>query len=178
MPDLVEEALAEALERFDEKPVNMASSQWLYGVALDVLERYFLRAADREDAGLASIEEEVPHAPRDLVEDLLDGFLVDQEVREDREEAQEETVDGKMAGVGPEDPAETAERHELEERVRRVLGELPRSWRRSFVLHFVEGFDFQEVAQIQNLTEEQVRFQVQSAELFVRERLGELALGA
>ena len=46
------------------------------------------------------------------------------------------------------------------------------------MLHFMEGFDFQEIAQIQNLTEPQVRFQVQSAELFLRERLAELAVSS
>ena len=79
-----------------------------------------------------------------------------------------------MAGNGPEDPATTAERHDMQERVAQILSELPRSWRRSFVFHFVEGFDLQETAQIQNLSRDQVRFQVQSAELFLRERLAEL----
>ena len=176
VPDLVEEALAGALERFDDKPLSMPTNQWLYGVALDLIERQALHAQSDGMTGASRIEEEELAAPRDLVEDLLDEFLVDSEVREDRAEPINDSFEDHLAGSGPEDPAEAAERHDLEERVVKVMSELPTSWRRSFMLHFMEGFDFQEIAQIQNVTNDQIRFQVQSAELFLRERLAELAV--
>ena len=177
--DLVEETLATALDRFDEKPWAMPSYQWLYGVALDVLENHVRRA--KEEAATQTIEEEERDvAPTSVVEEVLDEFLMAQEILEDKREWREDEsrLDEQMAGNGPEDPAKAAERGELQQRVLKVLGELPRSWRRSFLLHFMEGFDFPEVALMQNLPEDQVRSQIESAELFVRERLAELAPGA
>jgi len=175
VPDLVEETLALALERFDEKPHAMPATQWLYGVAHDLVERQALNAHPDASESAAQIDESAFPASRDLVEDLLEEFLVNTEVREDHAGSTTDSIEDHFVESGPEDPALAAENHDLKDRVMRVMSELPISWRRSFMLHFVEGFDFQEIAQLHNVNDDQIRFQIQSAELFLRERLAELA---
>jgi DNA-directed RNA polymerase specialized sigma24 family protein len=94
---------------------------------------------------------------------------------EDGERTSAPVHEPRVIGQVSHDPAADVEEADLKQRVSELLSELPQIWRRSFLLHFVEGFDYTEIAQIQSLTEDQVRFNIQSAELFLHERLAESA---
>jgi ribosomal subunit interface protein len=170
--DLVEDTIADALERFHEKPWALPVTSWLYSVAMEVLER---TNGSRREATIA-IEgaSDVPEPPSD--DDLYDGLhrlLFRGELREDGERTHVPQREPRILVGSVADPAATAEEHDLQDRVTRLLADLPALWRRSFLLHFVEGFDHQEIAQILSLSEDQVRFNIQSTELFLHERLAE-----
>ncbi len=170
--DLVEETLARAFERFGEKPWALPVTSWLYAVAMDVLEGQ-MRGRHEATMPLDGASD-VPHAPT-AGDDLYDGLhrlLFRGEIPDD-DSRPAALPEPDVLMSSSEDPSDAAEAADLHRRIAQLLGELPALWRRGFLLHFVEGFDYQEIAQIQSLTEDQVRFNIHSAELFLHERLGE-----
>lgn len=174
--DLVEETLAQALDRLAEKPWAQPVTSWLYTVATEVLEKH-LDAPAEPSVAIESLSD-VP-GPPSYHDDLYDGLhrllFRGESTVEEGERTQVHVAEPRILRLSASDPAATAEDNDLRQRVAQLLAELPAIWRRSFLLHFVEGFDHQEIAQIQSLTEDQVRLSIHSAELFLHERLAESA---
>ena len=169
--DLVDETMARAFETFDRKPWAQGPDRWLYSVALDILEEQIQSARREPVTEEGVLDPDMAEVPPDEAQELVRQYLTDVEALDELDPVNE---DGMDRASQADDPAMLAEQHDLESWIGRLIAELPRSWRRAFLLHFVEGFDLQEVAQIQNLSEESVRMNVHSAELFLRERLGEV----
>lgn len=165
--DVVDEILAEALDRFEDKPLNLTSEEWLQHVATDVVERY----GARKDTPTVALDDggDVPEAPSSQ-DDPFDGlnrlhFRGELEL-DDRRMANEPRV--RIGAI--DDPSILAEEEDMKLRVAELLKELPAPWRRTFLLH-VDGFDLDEIAQATQYDRDTARYNLRSAELFLRRRL-------
>jgi RNA polymerase sigma factor (sigma-70 family) len=69
------------------------------------------------------------------------------------------------------EPDREMEREELSGAVADALGDLPRDWRRTLSLHFLEGFAPTEIADLLETSEDQVRQDLESSLAFLRARL-------
>lgn len=174
--DLVDDVVMAAIEGFPRKPHTLPLESWLYGVATDVLIR---RSADAHlptsDLTPAPVVPSLPEKDEgfDGLHRLLFSTELDRETRSEVAVAGEPPGRPLVAAVG--DPAALAEEDEIRDRIGTALAELPRSWRSAFALHYLEGFDTAETAQILGLNEGEARFRILSAEQFLRERLRESA---
>ena len=63
-------------------------------------------------------------------------------------------------------------RHEMAERIEIAVGRLPTSMREAFVLRYIDGMDYPEVAEITGVSEGTARVRAFRARALLREELG------
>ena len=165
--DIVDEALARACERFAERPSRLEPLQWLYQIALELLEAEVTRR-QMEEGRCISLEGRLPvqlHEPQDDDELLFEYWQPDEVLR------LEDVVPG--TDGTPEDDVITRELNEL---IAALLAELPEPWRRAVTLCRLEAQPQAVAAQVLGITEEELQHRLAHADAFLRARLGDLRL--
>ena len=166
--DIVDEALARACERFAERPPRLEPLQWLYQIALELLEAEVAHR-QMEEGRCISLEGRLPvqlHEPREDDDELLFEYWQPDEVL--RLEDVVPATDGT-----PEDAVMT---RELSELVAALLAELPEPWRRAVTLCRLEAQPQAAAAEVLGITEEELQHRLAHADAFLRARLGDLRL--
>ncbi|WP_229517341.1 RNA polymerase sigma factor [Paraburkholderia terrae] len=164
--DIVDETLARACERFAERPPRLEPLQWLYQIALELLEAEVARR-QMEEGRCISLEGRLPvqlHEPREYDDELLFEYWQPDEVL--RLEDVVPATDGT-----PEDAVIT---RELSELVAALLAELSEPWRRAVTLCRLEAQPQASAAQVLGITEEELQHWLAHADAFLRARLGDL----
>jgi DNA-directed RNA polymerase specialized sigma24 family protein len=72
------------------------------------------------------------------------------------------------------DPSQYLENAEIAALVESKIDEMPQDWRRSFRLHFSDGFEVPAISRMLSLSEEQVEFRLRGAAEFLRDHLDDL----
>ncbi|MFQ5766436.1 MAG: HPF/RaiA family ribosome-associated protein [Acidobacteriota bacterium] len=163
---VVDDTVVLALEEADERPSHMTYEAWLMRLARRSLEN---RANGIESRGLpqsARIEWDACASgllDPPSAEDWLTYFQPD-----DEPSVADITMDRSASS-----PEDNLAGHELQAKVHQILGQLPDSWRHSFTLYTIEGFDMDAVASSLELTPENVKHQVSLATEFLRAKLQE-----
>ncbi len=167
--DLADEVLADVFSRYKEKPASLSSEQWMIRRALGLLDarvRETLREPREQQPDAEPDESKPPlrEEYRDEYERLHDTFP-------DLYGHGEPTpMDRMTAGAGA-CPERVAENEELRREIYEALAGLPRDWRRTFSLHFLEGFNPGEVAELLKTSEDQVLQDIESSLAFMRAKL-------
>lgn len=153
--EVVDEAVARALDDRAEKPDKITLEPWLYRLAIRALDDFASRNGNAEqgtdfrDRQRASSEREGPN--RD--EARLQFYQPD-----------EATVDeGGIADDRAANPEQMAYSDEMVSLVQLALRNASREDREAFILYAIEGFSLKEIATIVDHTPEQVRQSVQKA---------------
>ncbi|MGF6653398.1 DNA-directed RNA polymerase specialized sigma24 family protein/ribosome-associated translation inhibitor RaiA [Paraburkholderia youngii] len=166
--DIVDEALARACERFAERPRRLEPLQWLYQIALELLEAEVAHR-QMEEGRCISLEGRLPvqlHEPREDDDELLFEYWQPDEVL--RLEDVVPATDGT--------PEDAVISRELRELVAALLAELPEPWRRAVTLCRLEAQPEAAAAQVLGITEEELRHRLAHADAFLTARLGDLRL--
>lgn len=166
--DIVDETIARACERFAERPPRLEPLQWLYQIALELLEVEVARR-QMEEGRCISLEGRLPaqlHEPREDDDELLfEYWQPDEGLRlQDMVPATDGT---------PEDAVIT---RELSELVAALFAELPEPWRRAVTLCRLEAQPQADAARVLGITEEELHHRLAHADAFLRARLGDLRL--
>ena len=112
-----------------------------------------------------------PPAPDDDQFDGLHRLLFQGESEERGTNGTQVVAMPQLRGPSSTDPADAAEEDDLRERVTALLEEVPMRWERAFRLHHFDGRDFDEIAQLQRRSADQVRVDVLSTSHYLRQRL-------
>ena len=144
--NVLDTALRAACERYFDKPPRQPRLHWLLQVAIE------------------TIDAQIPHQSTDtersdLANDSTTSWNIFSDLATDEE-----------VGV----PEGFPDREQVRDVVERRLSDLPRDWRRAFRLHFVDGLSAEEIAELVDLTPEQVGFRLRGASEFVRDHVEEL----
>jgi ribosomal subunit interface protein len=169
---VVDEVARQALRQPDKKPARMNWVLWLYVLARQELAR-------RRKALQQQTKETVPLEQETLLPDelLAEGYDAEQPLDlierqlEPPVAAQAELV----ADPRTEPPDQVVARRELLAEMRRLVSRWPRPEREAFELHYVEGFEPEEVAMILGLSAAQGRALVQQVQQRLRQALVDLA---
>jgi len=170
---VVDDVARRALREPGKKPAGMNWVLWLYVLARQELARR-RKALQVQQAQTVPLEQETllpdellaagydPDQPLDLIERQLEPPVA----------AQAELV----ADPRTEPPDQAVARRELLAEMRRLVSQWPRPEREAFELHFVEGFEPEEVAMIRSVSPAQGRALVQQVQQRLRQALLDLAL--
>lgn len=162
--EIVNEAAATAIERFDARPVDLKFEDWLWQLALDVINR---RAAEIEieRKSLMRLEDDgwvaTSAAARASEDEIYEYYQPDERLR------LEDLISDERVPT----PEETVSRRELQQYINQTLASLPRRWREAFVLYSVEGKTLEDVARVLRQPVDAVRRSVEMAREYLRERL-------
>ncbi len=166
--DLADEVLADVFGSFKDKPAALSSEQWMIRTALGVLDariRETLREPREQQPAIGPDESvRVREEYRDEYERLHDTFP-------DLYGHGEPTPMDRLAAGAGACPERVAENEELRREIYEALAGLPREWRRTFSLHFLEGFNPGEVAELLKSSEDQVLQDIESSLAFMRAKL-------
>jgi ribosomal subunit interface protein len=171
---VVDEAARRALAEPQKKPAGMEYLLWFYVLARQELAR-------RRKALKAAAEETVSlEAPRFLPDDLAiaEGYDAEQPLDIIERQIEPPVAETKdlLADARAETPDQAAERHELLSELRRVASTWPQPEREVFELHFVEGFEPDEVAMILGAPEKRVQEMIAAIQQRLRAAALEQAL--
>lgn len=165
--EIVTEATATAIERFDSRPSEMKFEDWLRQLALDAINRRVEEIKSErdslmrlEDDGWAATSSAAARA--NAVEDEIFDFYQPDEAVRLADLIRDERVPT---------PEETVERRELQQYINQTLASLPRRWREAFVLYTVEGLSLEETARVLRLPVDTVRRSVEMAREYLRQCL-------
>lgn len=147
--ELVEAILDRAIDRQSEKPAGMGGRNWLFQTAIEVIDERFPRSRKSRSSERASAG----------VSDAWKVFA--DEVDPESDAAATEAA--QMLGT-----------EQLRAVVEEMLAALPRDWRRAFRMHYVDGLDTPEIAELLDLDVEQANFRLRGAAEFLRDHLEEL----
>jgi DNA-directed RNA polymerase specialized sigma24 family protein/ribosome-associated translation inhibitor RaiA len=160
--EVLDEAVAAALDDNQEKPELLSLERWMYGIAL--------RAIDR------AVEADGDHVPGTAIH--LEVSVRKQNVRaSDEPELQyhqpDETLteESVIADKGMATPEEIAASDEMITLVEAALISAKREDREAFILHGVEGFTVDEISATTNRKPEQVRASIESAREHLKKHL-------
>jgi len=166
--DLADEVLADVFGRYQEKPAALSSEQWMIRRALGLLDsriKETLREPREQQPALDPDEIAPPREEyRDEYERLHDTFP-------DLYGRGEPTPLDRMSAGARGCPERVAQNEELRREIYEALAGLPRDWRRTFSLHFLEGFNPGEVAELIKSSEDQVVQDIESSLAFMRAKL-------
>jgi RNA polymerase sigma factor (sigma-70 family) len=157
--EVIGEAIGNALSESFERPEKMRLEPWLYRLSTDAIER--LAAGD---SGGSNIPLERPERPLGA-EDNDDNVLQFQSSDADLS-ARSITADENIAT-----PEELAAKDEMISLVERTLQDAGRNEREAFILYTIEGFTVDEIADITQKPEEEVRKSVHSAREHLKKAL-------
>jgi DNA-directed RNA polymerase specialized sigma24 family protein/ribosome-associated translation inhibitor RaiA len=164
--DVVDEALARACDRFVERPPRLEPLQWLYQIALELLEAEVVQC-QTEEGRCISLGSRLPvqlHEPREDDDEMLFEYWQPDEML--RLEDMLPATDGT-----PEDAVIT---RDLSELIAALLVQLPEPWRRAVTLCRLEAQPQAAAAQVLGITEEELLNRLAHADAFLRARLGDL----
>lgn len=157
--EVIGEAIGNALSDSHERPEKMRLEPWLYRLATDAVDRL-----ERGDSGGANIPLERPEQSRGgegSDENVLQFHQPDEDLS-----ARSVTADENIAT-----PEELAAKDEMISLIERTLRDAGREQREAFILYTIEGFTVEEIADITQKPEEEVRKSVHSAREHLREAL-------
>lgn len=165
--EVVDEVALAALERFDERPRELAFDRWLLQLALDAIERRVSEVKEERE-NLLRVEEDVPETPPEEEvahegDEIFEFYQPDEDLRL-ADLIRDERVPT---------PEEALARRELQQHIVRTLASLPRRWREAFVLYSVEGLTLEETARVTRRPVDDVRRAVELAREHLRECLVE-----
>jgi RNA polymerase sigma factor (sigma-70 family) len=163
--DIIDEVLARAYQRIDQRPQDVDPLHWLYQVANEVLSEEITRHR-RQVAHVASTEAK-PVLPRDYTIDE-----VDHGVREFWQPAEMLKIED-VRPVSTQTPEEQVSEEEMRKYFHDALASMPANWRRAVWLTQAEGIPVAKVATMLHASEEQVKRWIQQADEYLRARLEE-----
>jgi len=169
---VVDEVARRALRQPGKKPAGISWVLWLFLLARQELNRRRKEIQKRQKETVSlEVETEVPEQL------LAEGYDPDQPL--DLIEREIEPPVATTADLVPDPstvpPDQWVARRELLGELRRLVNRWPRLEREAFELHFVEGFEPDEVAMILGLTASQGRALIQQIQDKIRDALLELA---
>jgi DNA-directed RNA polymerase specialized sigma24 family protein/ribosome-associated translation inhibitor RaiA len=143
---VVDEIARRALADPERKPARISHLLWLYTLARQEVarRRRLLKAQTTDTVSLESLRK-LPE-----IDEEEEGYDAEQPL--DLIERQEATTRTSMRELTPDDhavsPADSAVSHDLLEEARRVAGDWTKPEREIFELHYVDGFEPQEIATV------------------------------
>ena len=163
---IIERALTEAERRPDDLDVN----RWLLKLSLEYLDAEVARLKT-ERASRVHIKEEVPasRSPEGVDtqrDEIFEFYRPDEDLR------LEDLVPHPYVPT----PEQVNESRDLQRYVNQTLAEMPQAWRRTFVLRHVEGFSVSEVAYVLDVTDDEVKQDLEHASVFLRQKVVESGL--
>jgi ribosomal subunit interface protein len=169
---VADEVVRQACSQPEAKPVGQTYRLWLFSLARRELERRFRELRDRAvtSVPLDAID---PSAEARIGEEDNEGELLsagDRSLDPEELETQDVTPDGHIL---PPDAA--AAESDLVEFLRHAAREWPREERDVFQLHFLEGFEVDEVAMLEELKIPQVKRLIEQVQGRLRQVLTETA---
>ncbi len=155
--EVIDEAIARALGNGMEKPERLALEPWLYRLAMDAIND--LAQSSRESLPSVHLEDS---ARKQNVRASDESEL---QFHQPDETLTEESVVADRRLATPEDIASSDEMIRL---VEVALNGTGRAAREAFVLHAIEGFSVEEIADITNHSADEVRTSIAAAREHVR----------
>lgn len=149
--DVVNEAVANALGEQNDKPERMKLEPWIHRLAIQAIDRL---ASDGHDDGHIPLE-------RSRGEQNVRGS--DEAVLQFHQPDEKLFEENVIADPSASNPEELAARRELISLVETTLRDAGRNEREAFIFYTVEGFTFEEIADITNQTVEEVRAAIRKA---------------
>ena len=157
--EVVDEAVARALDERVEKPDRMGLEPWLYRLAIRALDDFTARqkneSEDRADRGRQSSTD----AERD--ESRLQFYQPDEAM----------AAESGIADVRLSNPEQVAYTEEMIDLVQLALRFASRHDREAFILYAIEGFSLHEIGAIVERTPDEVRASIRNAREALRRRL-------
>jgi len=155
--EVINEAIAEALDERRERPEKVALEPWLYRLSRSAMDRLSNQLAGAElPADSVPGEMLPPLDARD--EEMLQFFHPDEFL----------TRESLIADSHSESPEDEASREELMNMVQRALRGAPMQQREAFLLFLLEGFRPAEIAQITERGVEEVSHDIREAREYLR----------
>jgi RNA polymerase sigma factor (sigma-70 family) len=172
----VEDVVDEVLARAAETPTRDGAARHirarLIEIALEQI-KAVVRRSRSERARRVSLEADVPETPPPQgVSTLGDEILDFHEPDEDWK------VEDVVPDRGIPTPEQVVESRELQQYIARTLAQLPRAWRLTFALRYLEDLPLADIARIIGQTTSDVRVHLKHARAFLRERLIEAGFTA
>ncbi|MDB5763591.1 MAG: hypothetical protein JWQ21_2586 [Herminiimonas sp.] len=167
--DVVDEVLARAYQKLNQRPGKVAPQQWLHRIAQSVLAEEVSRR-QAEEGRFISTESKTRETPDETLderdESIYEFYQPDEMLRlEDVTPAAE---------ANPEQAASDAE---MRRYVDRILAELPTKWRRALLLAEVDDVAPSAIAGQLDASEDEVKRWIDQANTYLRARLEEVGLG-
>lgn len=160
---LLDEVVTRAWLQFADRPRWMALDLWLTKILDELLEESI-----REDERiLGPVANQTDEMSRQNLPHLDDEEWWACLVGEDEPMKEDDAV---ISGESP-GGEEYLEAEELMYRIHALLGDIPKAQRRAFVLNVLEAYDVSEIAMLQNRSENDVRDDIETARVQLRERL-------
>lgn len=157
--DVVGEAIGDALSDSHERPEKVRLEPWLYRLAVDAIERLA-----RGDSGGSNVPLESPARPRG--EEGSDENVLQFHQPDDDLSSRSLTADENIAT-----PEDLAAKDEMITLVERTLRDAGRHEREAFILYTIEGFTVDEIADITQRPEKEVKESVHSAREHLKKAL-------
>lgn len=157
--DVVGEAIGDALGESHERPEKVRLEPWLYRLAVDAIDRLA-----RGDSGGNNVPLERPERPR--AEDGSDENILQFHQPDEDLSSRSLTVDQNIAT-----PEDLAAKDEMITLVERTLRDAGRHEREAFILYTIEGFTVDEIADITQRPEKEVKESVHSAREHLKKAL-------
>ncbi|SOE46968.1 DNA-directed RNA polymerase specialized sigma subunit, sigma24 family [Burkholderia sp. OK233] len=164
----VDEALARACERLQQRPRRLEPMQWLYQIAIDLLAEEVTRR-QTGDGRWISLEDRLPVQLREQPED---GDEIRFEYWQPDEVLRLEDVLPAPDGT----PEEAVSAREMRQLATTLLAELPGPWRRAVVLCWLEALPPLAAAQVLGVPVQELERWLMNADAFLKARLGDLRL--
>jgi RNA polymerase sigma factor (sigma-70 family) len=162
--EVVDEAVASALDEKIDKPDRITLEPWLYRLAMRALNDFGLRQQNESDDGQ---QVDIRNFRRSRSGPPSDDETRQQFYQPDEAAASESGIADEHAST----PEQIAYSDEMIALVQFALGSASRDDREAFILYAIEGFSLQEIATIVDRTPEQVRYSVGNAREALRHNM-------
>jgi RNA polymerase sigma factor (sigma-70 family) len=161
--DLLDEVLAQAWQRYGNRPRHLSLDLWLIDLLDDVLERW-IKQEPRPHASLeAKADEVVPEeVPREDDEEWWAELLGEEETL---------TLGDLIPAAEGTDAWDQLEADEQSDRLLSPINELPPARRQAFLLSALEDYPTDEIAGLQGRPESEVKKDIELARQTLRDRL-------
>jgi RNA polymerase sigma factor (sigma-70 family) len=160
--DLLDQVMVLAYERFQDRPRRVPLDLWLADLVENALERW-IRQEPRPHTSLFERADDVPpyEAPREDEEWWA-------ELLGEGETLRLEDLVPDPKGM---EPWRRLEAEEQRDRLLTLIAKLPPVRRQAFILHALEGYATDEIAMLQDRSEDEVKADIQAAREWLRTRL-------
>ncbi len=155
---LVDEVFLDVSARVNGKPDNLTFEQWMFQIARDKVRAKIVELEAVRDQ--PHIEETRGEEDR-FDDEVLNFYQPDESLR----------LEDLLPDQHVDNPEEILASEEIEDQVQRIIAQLPRSVRESFVLYALEGFNSDEVAMITGRRPTEVLADVERARTRIKEEI-------